>query len=281
MSFARPHQPYTPSEPYASMYDPDGIHLPPTAETESAALRYCRDSHRYGPFDEATLRHKVASYLGCVSQVDAAIGLVLDDLSQRGQLDNTIIVYAADHGDHAGEHGMYEKKAGISARSICRTPLIVRYPSMVAGGHVRDEIVEAVDVLPTICELAGIDAPTSAQGLSAVPLLGQQPRPIRADALTENRLRKSLATPRYRYVANIDDEPDELYDLVEDPWEQRNRIDDPALSGVARDLSRRLRQRLAEARRPVTAFRGGWLGHRYDQDGRLDADSVVNPTPYD
>ncbi len=281
MSFARPHQPYTPSEPYASMYDPAAIHLPPTAETESAALRACRSSKKYGPFDEATLRHNVAAYLGCVSQVDGAIGLVLEALAERGQMDNTIIVYAADHGDHAGEHGMYEKKAGISARSICRTPLIVRYPSKVPAGRVREEIVESVDVLPTLCELAGLEAPSSVQGQSMLGLLGDEPQPIRPDALTENRLRKSLATPRYRYVANIGDEPDELYDLADDPWELRNRIDDPALADVARQLARRLRERLAEARRPVTAFRGGWLNHRHDEDGRLHPDSVRNLTPYD
>ncbi len=281
MTFARPHQPYTPSEPYASMYDPSALHLPPVGEGESPALRAVRNVQKYGPFDEQTLRHHVAAYLGCVSQVDAAIGMMLDDLANRGQIDNTIIVYAADHGDHAGEHGMYEKKAGISARSICRTPMIVRFPPAVRANWTCQEVVESVDVLPTLCDLAGIAAPSSVQGRSMTPLLGDDPRPIRDDALTENLHRKALATKQFRYVANLEGQADELYDVQADPWEQRNLIDDPHHAETARRLGRRLRQRLVEARRPVTAFRGGWHGHRYDTDGRLDPDSLGPASPYD
>ncbi len=281
LSFARPHQPYTPSEPYASMYPPEEIELPLTGEGESANLRKIRATEKYGPFDEKTLRHNVSAYLGLVSQTDAAIGLVIEELEARGELDNTIIVYAADHGDHAGEHGMYEKKAGISARSICRTPLIVRYPKKVTGGAVREQVVESVDVYPTLCDLAELETPRSVQGLSMMSLLGDNPKPIREDALTENMRRKAIATERYRFVANLYEESDELYDIIEDPWEQRNLIDDAGYAGIARDLSRRLRQRLVDARRPLTAFRGGWHGHRYDETGRLDPCSLNQTQPYD
>ncbi|MFW6287061.1 MAG: sulfatase, partial [Candidatus Sumerlaeota bacterium] len=270
VSFARPHQPYTPSEPFASMYDPEKIELPPVSETESPALRAQRQKRNVGsPEGESELRHFVASYLGVISQTDAGIGLILDELENSGHLDNTIIVYAADHGDHGGEHGLFEKKAGISARSITRTPLIVRYPKRVVSGAVREQVVEAVDVFPTLCELAGLQIPKALQGRSMVPLLGDHPEAIRRDALTENRLRKAIATGQYRFVANLEGESDELYDTLNDPFELKNLIDDPDCAEVSRDLQRRLLRRLAEASRPVTAFRGGWLGHRYDENNRL------------
>ncbi len=282
VSFARPHQPYTPSEPYASMYDPDKIQLPPTAETESPALRQQRQDPKVGsPKTEQELRHFVASYLGLVSQTDAGIGLILDELEKTGQLDNTIIIYAADHGDHAGEHGLFEKKAGISARSITRTPLIIRYPAKATSDAVRPQIVEAIDVFPTLCELAGLDIPKALQGRSMLPLLNDKPQPIRPDALTENRLRKAIATEQFRFVANLDSETDELYDTINDPYELNNLIDYPDHAETVQQLQRRLLQRLAEAPRPATAFRGGWLGHQYDENNRLDPTSTQNITPYD
>jgi len=283
VSFSRPHQPYTPSEPFASMIPADKIELPPTSETESDALRNIREQHadRYGPFDEATLRKNVAAYLALVNQVDAGIGIVLDQLREAGQLDHTVIVYAADHGDHAGEHGMYEKKAGISARSICRVPLIIRAPDSFVSGRVSHEIVETVDLFPTLCELAGMNDPGTAQGKSLLPLLSETPQPVRESALTENRRRKAITTRQWRFVSNLEGERDELYDQENDPWELVNRIGDPSLQETVANLRKLLTNRLAEAAHPVTAFRGGWHGHRYDRDGRLAHDSVKNTVPYD
>jgi arylsulfatase A-like enzyme len=281
VSFARPHQPYTPSDPYASMYRPGEIDLPPTGDGESPAYAEVRADPKAGPFDDPSLRNHVAAYLGCVSQVDGAIGLMLEELEQSGALENTVIVYASDHGDHAGEHGLYEKKHGIRARSICRVPMIVRFPRQVASGRACEEMVESVDVFPTLCELAGIDPPATVQGRSMTPLLGEAPRPIRPDALTENIHRKALATRRYRFVATREEERDELYDQQADPWELQNLIDSPDHAEVVRQMRLRLRQRLVEAHRPITAFRGGWLNHRYDEDGRLDPDSMRRVSPYD
>jgi choline-sulfatase/uncharacterized sulfatase len=265
VSFSRPHQPWTPSEPYASMYPPESLSLPPNAAPEVAGM------HPSGGYpEEPRLRQLLAAYLGLVSQTDHAIGLILEELEARGELERTVIVYSADHGDYAGEHHRVEKHSGISHRAITRIPLIVRYPQTVAQGEVCDAMAEAVDVFPTLCDLAGLETPRSAQGRSLLPLLGGDPQPVREDCLTEGPYRKALATPQWRYVANIDGQPDELYDQQDDPWETRNRIDDPACAEVAARLQRRLLDRLARARRPVTVLNGGWHNHAYDEDGRLD-----------
>jgi len=281
MSFARPHIPLTPSEPYASMYDPRSIHLPPFGDAESPVWRELREAQGNGTFDEPELRRKVAAYLGCASQLDAAIGMVLRELEERAELDNTIIVYSADHGDYAGEHGLHQKTHGIRARSICAIPLLIRFPSRVTAGRTCEEIAEAVDVFPTLCELSGGEAPLSVQGRSLLPLLGDDPRPVREDALTENMYRKSIATKRFRYVACAENEEDELYDQIDDPWEQRNLIHGSEHRGIIRDMQKRLHARLVSARRPITAFRGMWIGHRYDESGLLDPTSLGDLRPYD
>jgi len=110
-------------------------------------------------FSEQNLRKVVAAYLGLVSQVDQRVGLILQEVQKQGALENTIIVYSADHGDYAGEHGLYEKRGGISTRAITRIPLIVRYPRKVPRGRVCEEIVESLNIFPTFCELAGIEIP--------------------------------------------------------------------------------------------------------------------------
>ncbi len=267
VSFARPHQPYTPSDPYADMYSPDEIDLPPAGEALDAP-------------DEQRLRRTVANYLGLVSQVDWGIGTILAELESRGELEDTIIIYSADHGDYAGEHGRFEKCGGISTRAITRIPLIVRFPRSVAAGGVCERIVEAVDVFPTLCELAGLEIPNHVQGRSFASLLAGADEPIRDSALTENPWRKALATPRWRYVANIDGQPDELYDQVEDPWELTSRADDPACADVLVDMQRRLLDRLARARRPVMTLNGFWHNQQYDRDGRIDMSADPDITPY-
>ncbi|WP_135557553.1 sulfatase family protein [Paenibacillus cymbidii] len=300
VSFSRPHQPYTPSEPFASMYPPEALTLPPFGDGEKAEVRRKR-----GDLPEARLRKLLAAYLGLVSQVDHAIGLIVEELERLGQLENTIVVYCADHGDYAGEHGLMEKKGGISYSAITRVPLIVRLPSGSGGprGTVNRDIVESVDLFPTLCALAGIDAPNTVQGSSFAGLLagggggeGEQGLAsggfeggdaegegggFRTSALTENAYRKAIVAGGWRYVANLDGEQeDELYDLDADPWELCNRIDEPACADKARDMLRLLLDRTVRARKPINTINGSWHRHAYDLDGRIDLGSCGPSNAY-
>jgi arylsulfatase len=266
VSFSRPHQPYTPSEPFASMYPPESLTLPPVSETEKNEVKEKRSKT-----SRHTLNQTVSAYLGLVSQVDHAIGEILKELEQRGELENTIIIYTSDHGDYAGEHGLYEKKGGISYRAITGIPMIFRLPKFPRAGEVSKAIVEAVDVFPTLCELAGIEIPNSVQGIDFTTILKGSVKKIRGSALTENAYRKALATKSWRYIANLHEEQqDELYCLDDDPWELQNRIQDPACADIARKMLRVLFHRTVQARKPITTINGGWHEHDFDCDGRID-----------
>jgi arylsulfatase len=225
------------------------------------------------------LRRELSSYLGLVNQVDHSIGTILEALEERHLLDDTIVVYASDHGDFAGEHGLMEKRDGISYRAITRVPLIVRYPRGVVQDKVSDALAESVDVFPTLCALAGLPIPAMAQGcdLSGV-LTSNDPDPVNAVksyAITENCHRKALSDGRYRFVANLEGERDELYDLAEDPWELNNVIDDASCAPVAATMQRALLTQLVKVRRPITGFSGSWNeDFRADEDGRLDVRSL-------
>lgn len=273
ISFARPHQPCTPSEPFASMYNPDEIFLPPTADTDNELFLTKRKNK-----GEEEIRNYLAKYLGLVSQVDYGIGLIMDELEKSGQLENTIIVYSSDHGDFAGEHSGFEKYGGISTRAITRIPMIVKTPA--TRGMVTDGIVESVDLFPTLCQLAGLDIPDTVQGISMVPVLRNPETSIRDSALTENAYRKAIATKKWRYIANIDREDDELYDQENDPWELNNLIHSPEHKDIIFQMSRFLLDRLEKARKPVNTLNGFWHKHKYDRNGLIDLTSCGHITPY-
>jgi arylsulfatase len=278
VSFSRPHQPYTPSDPFASMYPADSIDLPLTSLSEKSDVLAKR-----ADMSEGKLRQLVSAYYGLVSQVDYGIGLILKELEWLGELENTVIIYSADHGDYAGEHGLIEKKGGISYRAVTRIPLIVRLPSHCAApkGFVSRELVESVDVFPTLCELTGLVIPNTVQGQSFAGMVYGKEQTFRESTLTENTYRKALSTKSWRYVANLyTQQKDELYCLDDDPWELRNRIDDPACSDVAKELLRMLFDRTVRARKPVNSINGGWHGHVYDRDGRIDLTNSGELNPY-
>ena len=270
VSFSRPHSPLTPSEPFASMYPKDKITLPPSADPEIMASqpdRIFEVPHTHQPPAEGDVETMVSAYLGLVSQVDYGIGLILDELEQQGILDNTVIVFTADHGDYAGEHGLWSKIGGISSRAITRIPMIIRYPSRIMHA-VSDSLVEAIDLFPTLCELSKIPSPDHVQGKSFYPILQDPSCSIRESALTENAYRKAIATSNWRFIANTGEQPDELYDVNNDPWEINNLINHADYQGIAHDLLRQLLKRIVVARRPVTMFDSSQWRHHYDRDGK-------------
>ena len=273
--FARPHQPYTPSEPYASMYDPEKISLPPSADTDNELFKTNRSGH-----GEAKIRKILSAYLALVSQVDYGVGMIIEELERTGELDNTIIVYTTDHGDFAGEHSGYEKNGGISTRAITRIPLIIRFPNGVKENIVCDEMVESIDIFPSLCELSGTEIPNTIQGLSFKSLLEGSSEATRKDCITENPYRKAIATKEWRYVANLENESDELYNVVNDPWELTNLIDDPEYKNIASNLCRRLFHRVARARKPVHALNGFWHNQKYDRAGLINLNECGEITPY-
>ena len=283
VSFSRPHSPLTPSEPYASMYPPELLTLPPSASADALAqqphrIRQIPKTHQ--PPEVGEVETMLSAYLGLVSQVDYGIGLILEELAQQDQLENTLIIFTADHGDYAGEFGLWSKIGGISSRAITRIPMIVRPPDKALARQVNQEIIESIDLFPTLCDLAGVPQANHLQGQSFAPLLAQQNEAtsIRTSALTENVYRKALATQRWRYVANVGDQPDELYDQQNDPWEMSNLINDPQYSQIAQEMLRTLLKRVTQARRPITINNNGWR-HTYDRDGRAFVPEVDDNDP--
>ena len=157
--FYAPHSPLNPPKRFVEMYDPDK--LPPPAQAEGEA------PHGGRPRDlsDAKWREIKAYYYAFVSHVDDQVGRILAALDDTGRREDALVVFTSDHGDHLGDHALLGK-GPPGWDSCCRVPLIVSWPGRFAAGQRREEIVEAVDFLPTVLDCCGVQVPPFDQGRS-------------------------------------------------------------------------------------------------------------------
>ena len=171
--------------------------------------------------------------------VDESTGQIVQLLRDMKVLDNTIIVFTSDHGYFYGEHGLNEERR-LAYEETARIPLIVRYPRAARAGATPAQMVQTIDLAPTLLELAGVADTVQRHGRSLVPLLNGSPFPSwRSSLLLEyysdrvfprivNMGYQAVRTEQYKYIHYLElDGMDELYDLVADPFEQNNIIDSP------------------------------------------------------
>ena len=180
VGFPGPHPPYDPTQEYIDRYMDRDIPLPEVTEEELAGLPPAFAEKRQHDVDvdhdsvvwslsptPEQLHRMRAYYCANVEMIDREVGQILDTLEQRGRLDNTIIVFASDHGDCLGDHGLIQKWAPYE--EVTRVPLIICAPGRFAQGHDVDALVQLFDLGPTILEWAGVipDPSFEAESLNA------------------------------------------------------------------------------------------------------------------
>lgn len=172
LSFPDPHNPYLAPEPYASMYDPDVVDIPPDDPMTDKPERHAiaRRMNGMESYDERVVREAVAMQYGQVSAIDDGVDRVLRTLERTGQLENTIVVYTTDHGGYVGDHGAWHKSLAFFD-CLVRLPMVVSWPGTIAPRRLADGFMEQVDVLPTLLELARLPTPPGVQGRSMVSAL--------------------------------------------------------------------------------------------------------------
>jgi len=178
LSYIKPHWPYIAPAPYHALYDEQ--HVVPAkraaagTESDHPVYQAFRQHQESVNFSRDEVRDTVIpTYMGLIKQIDDEIGRLLADLEQSGRLDDTLIIFTADHGDYLGDHYLGEKE--FLLEQAVNVPFIVRDPSPAADatrGTVSTRLVEAIDVVPTALDLLGIEAPTHVlDGRSLRPLL--------------------------------------------------------------------------------------------------------------
>ncbi len=257
LSFVQPHVPLIGDPIWADHYAGAQIERTAPAEpvTENEAwaqhLMFMRRHSQSHMMSDEFVLAGARQYYAMVSLIDQRIGDLLAQLERQGRLDDTWIVYCADHGEMLGDHGVMAKMNFY--RSSVRVPLIVRPPGGTAG-RVETAPVQAFDVAATLLD-AGSAAPLDgAPARSLVPLVTGSDAPVREAAASMIRMRPDLTTwhaitdGRRRATFSADTgEAVELFDLVDDPDEATNRVSDPAAADELAHMADLLAATLAAA----------------------------------
>ena len=305
-SLPKPHQCYAPAQEFWDMYDPEKLTLPPNADSDlkgkAPTMKGMVSKFRtadWALFEPKTFegarRRKLHGYLGNVSHVDHSVGEFTDWLELSGLDDSTIVVYSTDHGEYVCEHGIMEKAPGICSDTVTRIPLIWSWKNKLPENRTVDELIEAVDVSTTLCEMAGIPHLDTSDGkdVSAILKGDSDASPVRSIAVTEFAWSKSVRKGDFRLVYYPkemfpDDYPDgfgELYNLKDDPWETNNLYFDPAYQETVREIKQDLMDWLITTSRPRTVFPSKSSGHDYetrdyhnfqDRDGKVSVLKTKN-----
>ena len=178
VGFFKPHLPFVAPKEYWDLYDhekiqlPDNYYAPKDAPNESihssGELRAYAGIPAKGPVSDDTARNLIHGYYACVSYTDAQIGKLLDELDRLELAENTIVVLWGDHGWNLGEHTLWCKHSCYE--TSMQIPLVVRAPG-VKGSQRRSNLVESIDLYPSLCEIAGLALPEHLQGRSFATLL--------------------------------------------------------------------------------------------------------------
>jgi len=213
--------------------------LPPNHKSRPPAPAKL-DRLAHDQFSDAQWRYYLYIYYRQVEMVDADIGRMLDALEDSGHAENTVVVLTADHGDGRGRHSHVQK--WYPYEESVKVPMIVSCPGRVAAGVVDNRhLVTGLDVMCTLSDYAGLDAPPHSQGCSLRPLLEEKATVWRDFVSTEHHITgRMLRTEQYKYVRYQGDPIEQLFDMQADPWEMTNLYDDPKLADVVRDHRRML-----------------------------------------
>ncbi len=243
-----PHDPYFVPQEFLDMYKLEDIQLPENfydSMTDKPAL-YRRTKEIYSQLTELEHRKSILHYLAFCTYEDYLFGRIIKLLEQKGEMENTVVVYTSDHGDYVGEHGLWAK--GLPCfRSAYHVPLLIKWPGeLVNPGRSVEEFATLADFAPTLLEIAGVEANREFAGRSLVPFLkGENVENWRDAVFTQTHgneiygIQRSVTTKEWKYVYNGFDY-DELYNLKEDPDELHNLIYEEQYKGVIKEMCKRM-----------------------------------------
>ena len=260
-SFPDPHHPFDCPAPWNAMYDPAEMHLPQhrTLDLEKrpwwhkAALegapqiadpelaKFRSEGFKVPPQNDAQLAEMTANYFGMISLVDFQIGRILDSLKELGLSNDTLIVFASDHGDMMGDHGLY-LKGPMFYEGVLRVPLIIAGPEIPVDKLIQTP-VSTIDLASTFLESAGVVS-TNEQSRSLHPVIqGEETRecawsewkvhPSRLGVALDLR---TVRTSRYSYTYEMGSDAGELYDLLEDPQQMSNLFESELHTAIRENL---------------------------------------------
>lgn len=258
VSFLCPHAPLNPPKRWYDRYE--GVDIPPAAIGDWARQEYGGTQTSFakngdairGVVPEDELRATRRSYAAAISFVDEEVGRILAALEERGELENTLILFTADHGDMMGDHLLYRKT--FPYEGSVNVPMIVRWPASLGlkakRGQVRQELAELRDVFPTFLDAAGLPRPSSVEGMSLLEILRGKPGRKMLDLEHASCYAPkdgwvALMDQRYKYIYFEHTGQQQLFDLSRDPEELNNLAGKPASAKLVKQWRQKMIEHLS------------------------------------
>jgi arylsulfatase A-like enzyme len=262
VNFFDPHHPFNAPQEYLDRYDVDKLPGPilrpgelaekPAIQSEASRESYAGHARGFASYSEEEVRKVIAAYYAMVTLIDDEVQRILQVLDNLELRENTLVIFTSDHGEMLGDHHLM-LKGPMMYEAAVRVPLILRWPGRLPAGERRGDLVQWIDLNPTITEAAGLPSLPRNQGQSLLPLSrGDEEAAPRGWALCEYRNSGHPYEPpvhttmlrrgRYKLVvyhgdpASARPRTGELYDLEADPQELHNLWDQPDHQGVRIEL---------------------------------------------
>lgn len=236
VSFPGPHTPLDAPQPYGEMYDPESMVLAPNVP----------DRTRQG-YDQDHVRRMQANYYGKITLLDDRVGALLQALEERGNRDNTLILFAADHGEYMGSHGRMAK--GDFHEESARIPLILQWPAQVPPGQASSALVSWLDLYTTVIQAARGDDSQPGSGCSLLPSAQASGLATREAVFSEVGNRQGLnymvRAGDYKWFVSGNG-TESLFHLPTDPYEQHNLARESGAAAMRREMQERLLQFLMQ-----------------------------------
>ncbi|MBB6462631.1 sulfatase family protein [Flammeovirga kamogawensis] len=271
-SFIWPHDPNFVPDPYYGLFNPDSLQMPLTKLPETKFDKSWSRRMVKGYGDEG-LREFLRIYYGAVKYLDDRVGRILGELEAQGVLDETLIIFTADHGDMMGEHGMVWKVNESFYDDIAAIPFMIRYPKLIKPG-VSDIPVSLVDIKPTILSFTDTEYKEDVAGIDIIPFLtGEKDKSLAPKYSFCERIkphpkggREVLETAKGAFMVRGEqyklvmypDGDSFFYDLKNDPGESKNIINDSKFNKQILELENALQNWLDE-----TGWKGAKVNYMY------------------
>ena len=247
VGFMSPHFPLIAPREFYDLYDPALMPLPDlhgeTFETQHPVIRQLRYFFRTETdLPESLVREALTCYYALVSYTDFLVGMILEAVDQSPLKDNTVVIYVSDHGEMAGQHGLWQKNCFYEPS--VRIPMMVRIPGMSGGKRIADN-VSLVDFAPTFLELAGLPPGESdGDGQSIMNLIRGSREPERivfSEYHAQGMLNAGYMILKgdWKFNYYVGERP-QLFNIVEDPHEICDLASHPDFAGIVADLKNEL-----------------------------------------
>ncbi len=277
---------------------PEGFELPPLPENfvfddienRPIGVQYICCSHRRQAqatgWNEETYRKYLAAYYYYITLLDKDVGLILDALEESGEYENTTFVFFADHGDSMVARGRTTKQVDFY-EEVSRIPLIISGKGITAQKEHIPCVVSTLDVFPTLCSLAGIKIPNEVRGTDLSEILRDGNLPNREFIASQWHTEwgytvspgRMICTEKFKYTYYIEDNSEELFDLVNDPYEKINVAKDLKYSEDLTKMKNYFNEYLNETNDPF--LRMGWMADSMFRTHEIGYQNHVEPNAPD